>query len=291
MVQYGIDALNHGSIYALCSLGIALVFGVMGLINFAHGELMMIGGFVLVVLTAQPLWIAAIFAVLGVAACALAIERAAFRPVRKADGETMLVTSFAVSFLLQGVAILAFGSLGRSVSVLPALSEQSVAVGGVDIRLLDVVTIGTTIVMLVLLLLFLRSRWGVQMRAAAENFGNSQLIGVRANRVIGAAFAVSGVLAAVTAVILAAQRGLVDPTFGTTTMLMAFIAVILGGIGSVSGAVVGAYLLGAISVAFQALLPSGVRPFRDAFIFGFVVLVLVVRPQGLLPNPYRQARV
>ncbi|WP_113701295.1 branched-chain amino acid ABC transporter permease [Nonomuraea lactucae] len=290
-MQYLIDVLSQGSLYALCALGIALTFGVMRLINFAHGEFMMVGGYVLVVAGDIPVWAALLSSVIIVGFLAVATERIAFRPVRNADPETMLVTSFAVSFLLQSLAVLLFGSLGRSVRVFPPSITGVMHIGGLNIRWLDIITVAVTVTLLVSLMAFMKTRHGVELRAAAENFTVARLLGVKANQVIGTAFAISGVFAAATSIVLAAQRGLVEPTFGTTTMLFAFIAVIVGGMGSLPGAVLGAYALGLISVTSQALLPLGLRQFRDAFIFLVVVLILLLRPEGILRGHAARVRI
>jgi branched-chain amino acid transport system permease protein len=286
-----IDGVSLGSLYALFSLGIGLLFGIMRLINFAHGELMMIGAYGLVFIVSPP-WEIRILVVLGLTiVAALAMERVAFRPARGADPDTLLVTSFAVSFLLQNLAILVFGALPRSVAIWPFLT-RSVHIGSYSIQNIDLVTVGTTVILLAGFGLFLgRTRLGVQMRAAAENFTMARLLGVRADTVIATAFALSGLLAGVAAVMLIQQTGIMQPTIGVTPVLAAFVATILGGLGSLVGAVVGAYFLGAMTVALQATLPLAFRSYRDAFVFGAVLLVLVLRPQGLLVHRSTYTRV
>jgi branched-chain amino acid transport system permease protein len=281
VAQYTIDGISLGSLYALFALGIGLIFGIMQLINFAHGELIMIGGYVLVFALA-PTPIRVLVVVLIVIFFALAMERVAFRPIRGASLETLLVTSFAVSFFLQNLAILTIGGLPRSARVLPALTG-TVSIGGFPFRLLDLVTIAVTAVLLIALVLFLgKTRLGVQMRAAAENFRMARALGVRANTIVATAFAISGLLAAVASVFLVAQTGVVRPTMGLAPVLGAFIATIIGGLGSLSGAVLGGYLLGALTVALHVGLPPALNPYRDAFVFAAVVAILIVRPQGLL---------
>jgi branched-chain amino acid transport system permease protein len=289
-MQYVIDAFSLGSLYALFALGIALVFGVMQLINFGHGELIMVGGYALVLIS-EPSGVVAIAVMVVIVVCvALTMERIAFRPVRGADAETLLVTSFAVSFLLQSLATLTLGALPRGASVLPGLNKP-LSVAGLNIRGLDVATVGITVVLVTALVLFLKTRIGVQMRAAAEDFRTARLMGVAANKVIAIAFAMSGFLAAVAAVILVAQTGLVAPTIGVSAVLAAFIATIVGGIGSLTGAVLGGYLLGAVTVSLQALLPLALRSYRDAFVFVAVVAILILRPQGLLTPKSATTRV
>jgi branched-chain amino acid transport system permease protein len=283
IVQYVIDALSLGSLYAVFALGIALVFGIMGLINFAHGELIMFGGYALVLL--QTIHSSARLLVVfgGVVLLALVMERVAFKPVRKADPETMLVTSFAVSFLLQSLAILIIGSLPRSVKPWASITSEHFTVRNIQVQYLDVLAVVVTGILLIGLALFLsRSTLGVQMRAAAEDFTNARLMGVRANTVIALSFAMSGFLASVAALFLVAKTGIVTPSMGLAPVLAAFIATIVGGLGSLQGAVLGGYVLGAITVTLQVTLPLDLRPYRDAFVFGAVIAVLILRPQGLL---------
>jgi branched-chain amino acid transport system permease protein len=290
-LQHVVDALSLGSLYALLALGVALIFGIMNLINFAYGELIMIGGFALVFL-GHPGWLLLIAVTIGVVVVfALALERVAFRPSRGADPDTLLVTSFAVSFLLQNLAILIFGALPRGVALWPFLT-RSVQIGSYSIPNIDLVTVGVTVALLFGFGIFLaRTRLGVQMRAAAENFKMARLLGVRANTVIATAFALSGLLAGVASIILVQQTGIIQPPIGVSPVLAAFVATIRGGLGSLTGAVVGGYFLGAITVALQATLPLAFRSYRDAFVFGAVLLVLVLRPQGLLVHRSTYTRV
>ncbi len=281
-LQHVIDAVTLGSLYALFALGIALIFGIMGLINFAHGELIMIGAYTLL-LIGHPAWPVLILPTIAVVVVfALAMERAAFRPVRGASPATLLITSFAVSYLLQNLAILIESSQPRAVVFSTWLSE-SYSVGSLSIPKLDVVTVVVTVVFLVALGLFLaRTRLGVQMRAAAEDFRMARILGVKANTVIATAFAMSGVLAGTAAILLVAQTAQVNPTMGSQPVLYAFVATVLGGMGSLRGAVLGGYVLGTITVAFQAYLPLELRSYRDACAFAAVIVMLLARPQGLI---------
>ena len=235
VIQAMIDSISLGCLYALFALGIALIFGVMGLINFAHGELVMIGAFAAVYLSGigQP-WLA-----LGIVGCvvvaAVLMERVAFRPLRGAAPATILVASFGVSIVLQNAAQMAFGSLPKSTNLLSGLSTAYV-VGDVSIPKLAVATVAITVVLVAALVAFLRfTDLGIQMRAAAENFPMARLMGVRANRVIATAFAISGVLAAAAAIILVSQTGSVTTTMGVNVVVVAFVATILGGAGQPAG--------------------------------------------------------
>jgi branched-chain amino acid transport system permease protein len=282
VLQNVVDGLAQGSIFALFALGIALIFGIMQLVNFAHGELIMVAAFALTLVSEPPLVVRIIVAVAAAVLIALGMERVAFRPVRGAPPATLLITSFAVSYLLQNVAILIFGSVPRSTDVAAGLNEN-IVVAGLDIPKLQLVTIAVTLVLLAGVGGFLnRTAQGTQMRAAAEDFRAARLLGVRANRVIASAFAMSGLLAAVAAVLLVAQNGTVTTSMGLTPVIFGFIATVLGGLGSLRGAVLGGFVVGAISTALQATLPLEIRPYRDAFLLTAVIVMLVVRPQGLV---------
>jgi branched-chain amino acid transport system permease protein len=281
-LQHVIDAITYGSQFALYALGIALIFGIMGLINFAHGELIMVGGYT-IVLIGRPPWPVIVIATIGFAVVfALSMERIAFRPLRGANPATLLIASFAVSYGLQNLAILIEGSAPKGTSVSTWLSE-SFQISSLSIPKLDPVTVGVTLFLLIALGLFLqRTRMGVQMRAAAEDFRMARILGVKANTVIATAFGISGLLAGIGAYLLVAQTGEVAPDLGSNPVLYAFVATVLGGMGSLRGAVLGGYVFGAIFVALQAYLPLELRSYRDAFAFAAVIVMLLIRPQGLI---------
>jgi len=282
LLQNSVDAISVGSLYALFAIGIALIFGIMRLINFAHGELMMVGAYALYMLRNLPWPVVIAITIVVVVVVALLMERIAFRPVRGSDATTMLITSFAVSFFLQNLAIMVFGSLPRTANISTTLS-RSFSVGSFSVPRLDILTIAVTAFLVVAVGLFLQgTRIGLEMRAAAEDFRMARVLGVRANVVIATAFAISGVLAATASVLLMIQTGTVTPTVGSSPVLIAFIATVLGGMGSLRGAVLGGLLLGIVTVALQAYLPLELRYYRDAFAYGAVILMLVARPQGIV---------
>ncbi|MDO8208806.1 branched-chain amino acid ABC transporter permease [Conexibacter sp. CPCC 206217] len=280
-VQDVVNALSLGSVYALVALGISLQFGIMKLINFAHGELIMIAGYTLVAFGGH-VWLLAVFAAVAAAGvAAVVMERVAFRPVRGSDPSTMLVTSFAVSVLLQSLAIFALGAQSRPI-VWPGFVGDSLHVFGIQLQLLDLIGIAVAALALAAVSLFLfRTSAGVQMRAVAEDFGMARHVGVRANRTVATAFGLSGVLAGLAGAIYLAQTASVNPTVGLQIVVVGFVASVLGGISSLRGAVVGGLLLGALTVALQVVLPESVRGARDAFVLLIVLGVLVLRPQGL----------
>lgn len=277
-----VNSVTLGSLYALMGLSIALVFGIMRLVNFAQGDLVMVGAYGAVFFVHAP-WPVTLLVVLAVPVVfALLIERVAFRPIRGAGPSTLLVTSFAVSYLLESLAALFFTSTPRGVDLAPGL-DTPIRVAGLLIPWLDVATVAATIVLLGGLTLFLsQTRTGIYMRAAAEDFTTARLMGVRANRVIAVALAISGLLAGVTAYLTVAQSGEVYPTMGTNLLLVAFVATTIGGLGSLAGAVLGGYLLGALTVFVGAYLPASLAGFSEAVTYAIVIVILVYRPQGLL---------
>ena len=287
LVQNVINGLSLGSTYALLALGLALVFSIMGLINFAHGELFTIGGYTMWWLFDRgvpwPLVVVLTPLVCGVAA--MLMERAAFRPLRGATLVTLLITSFAVSYFLQTVFQIGISAAPEGIE-LPGWVNDTVHVGSYTIASVKLVTTAVTLVALVALTLFLRrTRLGVSMRAAAEDFEVLRLMGVNANRVVLFAFAVSGVLAGLAALLFFATTAAVDPTTGTPLVINAFIAVILGGLGSLPGAVVAGFVLGFAEVLFESRLPGSATAFSNAFVLLVIIGLLLVRPQGLLGRP------
>ena len=281
-IQHVVDATALGSFYAIFALGIALIFGLMRLVNFAHGELIMVGSYA-VYLTQSLWWPLIVLAGVGASvAMALITERVAFRPVRGASPATLLITSFAVSYLLQSAARLIFTSLPKSANINPLLVE-SFTFKGVFVTWLTVITLGVTATLLVALAIFLRrTATGTQMRAAAEDFDAARLCAVDANRVVAVAFGLSGLLAGAAALLLVGQTGSLFPTMGLTPVLFGFTAAVIGGMGSLWGAVLGGYLLGSGSTVLTITLPNSVAPFRDAFLFVCVMVVLTLRPEGLV---------
>ena len=291
IIQDAINALSLGGLYALAALGIALIFGVMRLINFAHGELIMTGAYGLWVFRSLPWPVMILVAGALVIALAVIMERVAFRPVRNAAAATLLVTSFFVSSLLQNSAILAVGSRPKSVSILPGLLE-SVEIGSVKILRIDLIILVVSFCLLAAVGFFLgRILVGIQIRAASENFRMAQLLGVRGNRVIPAAFIISGLLAAVVSVFLVARTGNVHPVIGLQPAVIGFIATVLGGMGSLRGAVAGGFVIGALTVLLQSGLPSDIAGYRDAFVFTGVIMILIWKPGGLLPTRLEGDRV
>lgn len=289
--QSAINALQLGSLYALFALGVALIFGIMRLVNFAHGEFIMLGALVLVYVTDWPLAAKIVITLLAVVAIALLSERIVFRPLRGVSPVTLLVASFALSIGLQSVALLIVGVRPQGATVSKELNTFW-QVGSVSISKLSIVTIVVTVILLVGLVAFLsRHRVGVMMRAAAVDFTMTRLVGVRANLVIGTAFGISGLLAGVASILIVAQNGTFTVEMGLVPVLFGFIASVVGGLGSLQGAVLGGYILGGASTALQIGLPLELKPFRDAFLFGAVLVFMVFRPGGLYIARSERTRV
>ena len=287
-VQQTVNALALGGTYALLALGLAVVFSIMGLINFAHGELMTISGYTLMYcgIMGVPFAVSVPLAISAAVLAAVAMERIAFRPVRGGSGATMLITSFAVAMILQVLFQNLISARSQAVA-LPQILSQSVHLGNVIIGVNKIAAIVATVLMLIFLDRFMnRQKTGIAMRAAAEDFAVARLMGIRANTVIAGAFAISGLLAGVAAVLWVSQRASVDPLLGFTPVLKAFIAAILGGLGSLRGAVAGGFMLGFIEVYLAAFLPQEFQEFREPIGLGLVVLILLFRPNGMIPSRF-----
>jgi branched-chain amino acid transport system permease protein len=282
-LQVQVDAIGLGAIFALMAVGIGLVFGVMRLVNFAYGQLIMAGAFALAFASDRD-WpvgvgIALCFAV--VLALSLAMERVVFRPLRTQSAAVMLIATFAVAFLLQSIALLWFGPLGKTATSLAQLNRP-VSIGSVDIRKITVVAIVTAAVCLVLLVALLnRTSIGLHMRAAAMDSQTARLLGVRANLVSTVAVLIAGVLAAVVAVMLTVQFPTVTPTFALQETILVLAGVVVGGMTRLLSATLGGFLIGYVSGLLGGALPSSQSQYLPSFVFGLVILVLLLRPDGL----------
>jgi branched-chain amino acid transport system permease protein len=282
--QTVVDAVGLGSIYALMAVGIGLVFGVLRLINFAYGQLVMAGAYTLAFTSNWPTAasIAACFAV--VLALSVVLERAAFRPLRTQSPAVMLVATFAIAFLLQSVALVLDvrdGTIGEPARSLGSLN-QAVEIAGVDVRKVTLVAIAVAALSLGLLALLLaRTTIGLHMRAAAADFHTARLLGVRADRVIATAVLLSGVLAATVAVILTVQAPLVAPDFALKETIVVLVGVVVGGIDRLWTATLGGFTIGFASGLINGALPTDKTVYLPSAVFALVILVLLLRPEGL----------
>jgi branched-chain amino acid transport system permease protein len=284
-MQTIINALGLGAIYALMAVGIGLVFGVLRLVNFAYGQLIMAGAFSLAVTSEHgwPQWASVVTCFAVVIALSLLMEAALFRPLRDASPTTMLVATFAVAFLLQAIALLKFGSLGRIATIFPGLFDPVASSGRfATVRWITIVAIGCGLVaVLGLTLLLERTSVGLHMRAAANDFRTARLLGVNANRVITLAVVLSGVLAAVVSIILVVQTPLVVPSFALRDTIIVLVGVVVGGIDRLWTATLGGFSIGVATSVLADKLPANATVYVDSVVFGLVIAVLLLRPGGL----------
>ncbi|WP_454813902.1 branched-chain amino acid ABC transporter permease [Labrys neptuniae] len=294
VLQQVINAISLGSLYALVAVGLSIVFGVLKLTNFAHGDVMMVGAFTTVILGAagMPFALAMLCGILAAALAGFVIERVAYRPIRNAPDVTRLLTSLAVTYILENLGILAFTSSPRNFP-LPDLLNGSwqLADGAITFTNINILTIALSFLSLLGLGWFItRTTVGLGMRAAAEDMSAAHLVGLDVNRVIVIAFVVASAYAGLAGVLWAAQAGVVQPQMGFTPLLKAFVAAIIGGFGSIAGALVGGYMLGALEIFIVAFLPDAVTPYRDAIVFSLLIAFLLFRPGGLL-QPNREIKL
>ena len=277
------DALALGGIYALMAVGIGLVFGVLRLVNFAYGQLIMAGAFALAY-GAQwglPNWLSILFCFGVVLALSVLMDRLVFRPLRTHSPAVMLVATFAVAFLLQNIALLAFGSLGKTAGALAQL-QAPWDIGGVYIRKVAIIAVATAATCLALLqLLLTRTAVGLHMRAAAMDFRTARILGVRANRVIGGAVLISGLFAAVSAVLLTVEQTQVTSTFALSETIVVLAGVVVGGLNRPVAATLGGFTIGFAYGLLGGILPTNQSQYLNSFIFAAVIVVLLVRPSGL----------
>jgi branched-chain amino acid transport system permease protein len=287
------DATALGAVYALMAVGIGLVFGVLRLVNFAYGQLIMAGAYALALASEWnwPVWAGIVLCFAVVLTLSMLMDRLVFRPLRTRSPAVMLVATFAVAFLLQSIALLWFGALGKIAASLASLNRP-VTIGDVDIRKITIVAIVVAAVCLLALVLLLeRTTVGLHMRAASMDFRTARLLGVRANRVVGAAVLLSGALAAVVAVMLTVQTPLVTPTFALRDTIVVLAGVVVGGMNRPVSATLGGFTIGFASGILGGALPTEQSQYLPTFLFAAVILVLLVRPNGLFARAGAVERV
>ncbi|QAY62877.1 branched-chain amino acid ABC transporter permease [Xylanimonas allomyrinae] len=290
VIQAIVDALGNGGLYGLAALGIGLVFGVMRLVNFAHGELVALGAYLLMVTLRWGVIPAILVALAGVAALAIVMDLGVFSRLRGAEPSVLLIASFGVSVLLQRCYELVFGALPLSGQVAPWMAGVW-TLGDVRVSRGSVTTLTLTLALLAVMKVAVeRTTVGLQLRAASADFRTARLLGVRSNRVILSAFAVSGLLAAVVAFFVVAQRGQVDPRFGVNITILALVGTVVGGLGSLQGAALGGMLVG-ITLSVLNTVLGAARVYSYTVLFVLVITVLLLRPTGLLSRGVVKERV
>ena len=283
--QQFINALSLGSIYALVAIGLAIVFSILRLINFAHGEVLMLGAFFTFywAKTDIPFLLAGALGIASTIVIGVLMERVAYRPVRNAPEVSLLLTSLGVSIAVRNIATMQFGEQPRKFPTPSDWEKRVGLVGDVKISITNIITVATALVMLAALTWFVtRTQLGIAMRATAENPVAARLMGINVNTVIVTAFIIGSALAGVAGILWGARVGRIEPLMGFIPVLKAFVATVIGGFGSIPGAVVGAFILGFGEIYLVALLPDDLTGYRDAIIFGALIVILLVRPQGIL---------
>ena len=286
-IQFVIDVLSLGGAYALMALGLVIVYGILKLVNFAYGELIMVAGYTMYLVSGSglPWLVMAMVAVMMSILAGIATDYVAFRPIRVKSMTAVVITSFAFSTLLQNAALLFISPRPRNVP-LPDVFSTTIEFAGVITPARNLITIATAVVLLTLFAwLMRRTVLGIAMRAAATNFTMARMLGVPANLIISSAFAISGFMAGVVSMLWIGRIGAVVPGIGLEPLLIAFIATVIGGMRSLQGAVLGGFLLAFIDTGLNYTLPQDLLKFRDAFTFSLVILILLWRPQGLLKGP------
>lgn len=284
ILQNIVDGLGRGSIYALLALGIAVIFGVMHLLNFAHGELVTISGYAAFwAFGAGWNWweVAPLIVVVSIVS-AIVIERIAFSRVRGASDFTMLLTSFGVHFLVSALFLMFVGAKTQTFPR-PGWIGNTVRFAGVSFEVFDLVIIAVTVVTLAITVAVLqRTMFGLSIRAASADFDTARMMGVNSNRVIVGAFALSGTLAGIAGIFWLMREGHTTPTAGIEPMLKGVLASLIGGLGSMRGAVIGGLVLGVAETVLRSNLPGNVAALTEGFVFVMIAILFIFRPQGII---------
>ena len=284
-----IHGINLGSVYAIIALGYSMVYGIAKMLNFAHGDIIMVGAYVTFLIVYEaglPAWVGVIAAMVVCTALGMTIERVAYKPLRKATSLAVLITAIGMSYLLQNLALLLWGAdtkFFQSVIELPSITFFG---GTLEITATTVVTVLANIVIMIALTLFTgRTKTGKAMRAVSEDKGAAELMGINVNRTISITFAIGSMLAAIAGVLLCSSYRALSPTTGAMPGIKAFTAAVFGGIGSIPGAFVGGLLLGIIEIMGNAYISTQLG---EAIVFAVLIVVLLLKPTGLLGKPVHE---
>ena len=282
-----INGVSLGSIYAVIALGYTMVYGIAKMLNFAHGDVIMVGAYIVFALTSYAGVNPYLALVISMAACTLlgmAIERFAYKPLRGASPLAVLITAIGVSYFLQNMALLIFGSQAKSFTSIVNLPALTLAGGKITISAETIVTITVSLIIMVSLTLFVnKTKPGRAMLAVSEDKGAAQLMGVNVNATISLTFAIGSGLAAVAGVLLCSAYPTLSSQTGAMPGIKAFVAAVLGGIGSIPGAVIGGVLIGVIEILSRSYISSQMA---DAIVFAVLIIVLLVKPTGILGKKY-----
>lgn len=280
MITYLISGLGLGSVYAIIALGYTMVYGIVKMLNFAHGDVIMVGGYVAFFALSTfnlPLPLTLLITIIICALLGFTIEKLAYKPLRGASSLSVLITAIGVSYFLQNSAQLLFSS---STKVFPMLFKDNINIFGTSIAIINIITILTCIIIMSLLTLFInKTKTGMAMRACSQDKDAARLMGINVNKTISITFAIGSGLAAIAAFLLCSTYPSVYPTLGSLPGIKAFTAAVFGGIGSIPGAFLGGILLGLIETLSKAYISTQLS---DAIVFAVLIIVLLIRPAGLL---------
>ena len=280
-----INGLSLGGIYAMIALGYTMVYGIAKMLNFAHGDIIMVGGYIIYVFMAtnNPL-LAIAMAIIGCVILGIVVEKVAYKPLRGASPLAVLITAIGVSYLLQSLAQIIFGSANKMVTV---YDFGSVTILGVPMQVSSLVTLGVTVIVMIALTIFIKyTRIGRAMIAVSEDKGAAQLMGINVNGIITITFAIGSALAALAGLFYLLKAPSISSTFGAMPGIKAFTAAVIGGIGSIPGAMIGGILLGLIEKLAQSI-PT-LAPYTTAIEFSLLIIILLVKPTGILGKKRRE---
>ena len=278
-LPYILAGISVGGQYALIAIGYTMVYGILRLINFAHGDVFMVAGLVMVYTTASmPMFISIPLVIIATVALGFVIERVAYKPLRSAPRMSVMISAIGVSYLLQNCALYFTGGLPQIYPAIPFLSK-SITIAGATTKMVTIITPFLTIALVIALVLFInKTKVGMAMRAVSKDFETSQLMGIKINSVISTTFIIGCFLAAIGSLLYFSNYTSVVPTSGGMPGLKAFVAAVFGGIGSIPGAVIGAFIIGICENIIKGL---GYTTFSDAFTFVLLIVILLVKPTGI----------
>ena len=279
-IQLLLSGVTVGSLYALIAIGYTMVYGILRLINFAHGDIFMMAGFFMVYISAEcSLAVSIPLVLLLTVILGVAIERAAYKPLRTAPRMSVMISAIGVSYLLQNLANYITGGIARAYPDIPFFT-QVMNVGGLSIKRITIITpILTIALVVVLVILIQKTKIGMAMRAVSRDFETSQLMGIKINSVISMTFVIGSFLAGVASILYFSNYGQVSPMIGAMPGLKAFVAAVFGGIGSIPGAVIGAFIIGICESFIKA--NENIAVFSNAFTFALLIVILLCKPNGL----------
>ena len=279
LIPYFINGISVGGQYALIAIGYTLVYGILRLINFAHGDVFMVAGLVMVyATTAMPFYLALPLVLIVTVVLGFLIERVAYKPLRSAPRMSIMISAIGVSYLLQNLALYVTGGLSQQYPAIPWLSDTISVFGATTKRVTVITPVLTIVLVLALVALIKYTKIGMAMRAASRDFETSQLMGIKINSVISMTFIIGSFLAAIGSMLFFTNYTGVTPTAGAMPGLKAFVAAVFGGIGSIPGAVIGAFIIGICENIIKGL---GWTTFSDAFTFALLIVILIAKPTGL----------